>query len=752
MDRYFAHSTDSQGQPTQRLQPLQEHLKCVAELARHFAEPFGGGEWAFWAGLWHDLGKYSEEFQRYLLQDSSEDFHEAEIREKVDHTSAGAQYATEKIPCLGYLLAYAVSGHHAGLLDGVSANACLYKRLTKKLPPWEHGLGQLPPFKDLELPMFLKEAFEGKRNEAAFRFSFFIRMIFSCLVDADFLDTACFLNPDIESERPIWPGDILKQIDDCLEEYVRKKFGCDDSTVNKTRFEVRQACLAAAEKSPGLFSLTVPTGGGKTLSSLAFALKHAKKYGLQRIIYVLPFTSIIEQNARVFREVTASLKDKGLEDPVVEHHSTVNPEKETLAGRLASENWDAPIVVTTTVQFYESLFSNRPSRCRKLHNLARSVIILDEVQKLPVDYLRPCLAVLKELASPMYGSTVVLCTATQPAVHQREEFPIGLAGVREIVPEPKRLYEVLKRVTVEDLGRLSDDDLSEKIGNYHHVLCIVNTRRHAQNLFLRCRDREGVYHLSAGMCPAHRAEVLGRIKKALDRGEPCRLISTQVVEAGIDLDFPVVFRSLAGLDSVAQAAGRCNRNGRFPKGNTFLFRSEHQESETFLRDTINATSQILGGEGRASLYEDLLSLEAVEHYFRLYYWSQKERWDRYQILDELQIPNNKEMPFMFGFKNLSQRFRMIKEVGEAVFVPWGEEGKEYLARLRFFKDYLPCSLMRSLQRFVVQVPKRFFMESRGLFQQAGNSINYLPCLEPYYDPEVGFCFDKATWDPESLLI
>ncbi|MEO0250389.1 MAG: helicase-related protein, partial [candidate division WOR-3 bacterium] len=422
------------------------------------------------------------------------------------------------------------------------------------------------------------------------------------------------------------------------------------------------------------------------------------------------------------------------------------------ANRLASENWDAPLVVTTTVQFYESLFSNRPSRCRKLHNLVRSIIVLDEVQKLPVEYLSPCLTALGELASD-YGATVVLCTATQPAVHSRENFAIGLEGVREIIPDPRSLYLALKRAKVEDLGDISDLELTEKLGNHPQVLCIVNTRRHARELFLKCRDMKGTYHLSAAMCPAHRSEVLERIVRALAQGDPCRVVSTQVVEAGVDLDFPVVYRSLAGLDSIAQAAGRCNRNGRARSGITYVFRSEHSESEAFLRDTTNATSQILGGDDAGPLYADILSLEAVEHYFRLYYWTQEHRWDKHGILERLKLQNSKEMPFLFDFDSIARSFRLIGHEGETVLIPWGEQGKRLLERLRFMENVVPVSFVRAIQRYSVQVPKRELVTVLGrAVSLAAGSFAVLTCLDPFYSRDVGLCLDVVEFQPETLLV
>ena len=390
-------------------------------------------------------------FQDYLRTASSADPHNADTAARTDHSTAGAQHAVANIEILGHLLAYPIAGHHSGLLDGRAAGVCLEARLRKTVEPWSHRVPVnllTPP--ELSLPGFVEAAL-ARRDP--FSIGFFVRMIFSCLVDADFLDTERFMNPDQAKARPLWPPNILEKMEGAVTRHI-DALESESSHVNIQRAKVRQDCVVTAEQTPGLFSLTVPTGGGKTLSSLAFALRHARLHGLRRVIYVIPFTSVIEQTAAVFRAAMRSLEDE-VPDPVIEHHSNLDVENETVTSRLAADNWDAPLVVTTSVQFYESLFAAQASRCRKLHNLSKAVIILDEVQTLPVDYLQPCLQVLRELAKN-YGATVVLCTATQPAVQRRDDFPIGLDHVREIVRDHAGLYARLKRVMVEDLGTMND--------------------------------------------------------------------------------------------------------------------------------------------------------------------------------------------------------------------------------------------------------------------------------------------------------
>ena len=703
--RYFGHTLPDQ--PEASWQPLQDHLDAVAAMAAEFASAFDADEWGHTLGAWHDLGKYSEAFQNYLRRSAAPDPHRADLGHedgtggRVDHSTAGAQHAVETLPVLGHLLACAIAGHHAGLLDSQAKGACLSARLRKPVPPWRDGAA-LPEPPSLHPPPALAAALAARDG---FRVSFFVRMLFSCLVDADFLDTESFVRPDRGSLRPAWPPDVLARMAAALDSFVAA-FGAPDTSVDRQRCIVREACLEAAESPPGLFSLTVPTGGGKTLSSLAFALRHARLHRLRRIVYVIPFTSIIEQNADVFRKVMAPILEAGLPDPVLEHHSNLDEGKATYSNRLAAENWDAPLVVTTSVQFYESLFAARTSRCRKLHRLARSVIILDESQTLPVDFLEPCLRALHEL-STSYGATIVSCTATQPAVHARPDFPIGLPEVREIVPDAPALYEALRRVQVSDLGRLDDGEIAARLQEHEQVLCIVNTRGHARELFERLDDVDGTIHLSALMCPEHRTEVLARIRRRLEEDRSCRVVSTQLIEAGVDIDFPVVYRSLAGLDSIAQAAGRCNREGKSAAlGHTYVFRSTHTRAEAWLADTAQCAAQVL------PLHADPLSLTAIEHYSRLYYWDQSDRWDAKDICGRFQLVQEPELPFLFAFRTAADDFELIEDTGQPVIVPWGDRGRALCRRLES-DDAPDRGLRRALQRYTISVPERLWARNLG---------------------------------------
>ena len=721
-----------------RVQTLVEHLQGTSDFAASFAEAFGAADWAALAGLWHDLGKASAEFQEYLRRAVEGD--QAQETTKVDHSSAGAQHAVASLDSRGFLLAYPIAGHHAGLLDGISEHASLEKRLKKSIPDWT-GRVRASILEPPELPVPPNLARSSQVHDVAF----FVRMLFSCLVDADFLDTEAFVDPQRAKTRPQWPANVLERLEQRLDEYVAALGGPQDN-VSVQRRKVRSVCLDAAEQEPGLFSLTVPTGGGKTLSSLAFALRHARIHGLRRVIYVAPFTSIIEQNADVFRKVFAPLVEAGLPDPVLEHHSDVDIGQETTAARLATENWEAPIVVTTAVQFYESLFANKSRRCRKLHNIARSVVILDEAQKIPVEYLKPILFALRTLADG-YGTTIVLCTATQPAVHFRPKFEIGLKGVREIIPDPPSLYEQLKRVDVEVIGDLDDDALVGRLGEHEQVLCIVNTRRHARELYRRLSDLvegDGVFHLSASMCPVHRTQVFKEVRERLEQGRPCLVVTTQLVEAGVDVDFPVVYRSMAGLDSIAQAAGRCNRNGRLPVGHTYVFQSEHGRSERFLASTVDAAQQVIPD------YSDLLSLDAVEQYFKLYYWDKTDEWDAKNILRDRQ--GGRDLPFLFHFASIAGDFRLIQSIGKPVIVPWGGDGGKLCASLRFGGNPPARDVLRGLQRYTVQAPLRLWDRALGSsIELVHDQYPVLVSPKIHYDDRLGLVLDRGDTDLDFIF-
>ena len=678
-ETFFAHRGDAPDAPTWH--PLKEHLLAVARLAAQRGDKFAAAPLAHAAGLMHDLGKYSPQFQARLRGSP----------QRVDHSTAAARLAAQRLGPPGKLLAYILAGHHAGLPD--AGSPARPDSLTARLDP-RKALPDCSAFaKEIQLPDSLPAPRPRRVGRPGFALSFLTRMIFSCLVDADFLDTESFCEPPRAALRPGPAG--LPALLGALDSHIDAKAASANPTpVNIRRAEILRACRERAALPPGWFSLTVPTGGGKTLSSLAFALRHAVAHGLDRVIYAVPFTSIIEQNAQVFRDALG-------EPAVLEHHSNFDPapQSDDQAAlydrlRLTAQNWDSPLVVTTNVQFFESLFAARPSRCRKLHNIARSVIVLDEAQMLPTDYLRPCLAALAELVAN-YGATVVLCTATQPALH---ELIPGRPAVTELAPDPAALHAALRRVRVHRAGPLDDDTLSARLAAHDQVLCVVNTRRHARELFARLAPANTAWHLSARMCPAHRSARLTEIRQALKDNRPCRVVSTQLIEAGVDVDFPVVYRAAAGVDSIAQAAGRCNREGRQAEGQVYLFQpASHGLPRGFLAHCADIATEVL------RRHDDPLSGEAIRDYFEILYSLHAQEGDpasldKKQILAELEKDSGQ---LDFPFRTIADMFRLIDADMLPVLIPWDPAARSLCEALRAGR--IEHVSFRSLQKYTVQV-------------------------------------------------
>jgi len=756
---------------------MEAHLDGAAEWAERNAEVFQCGDWARVAALLHDLGKYNPRFQDYLLVQNGLKPSSA-ASGKVVHTTLGAQLALLRYGAeLGTLLAYVVAGHHAGLPDytdtsesGSDVRSSLKRRM--QLPVDESIVTRIPRRyrqpDDLSRPAWLSA--EGRGAVEAFRKAFFTRMLFSCLVDADWMDTEAFCDSERHAERlrhasGVGPDVLISR----LQVYM-DGFAAATGPVNERRREVLEACVRAATHRPGLFSLTVPTGGGKTLASLRFALEHAKAHEMRRVIYVIPFTSIIEQTANVFRKAVGA-------NAVLEHHSNFDPgdrDEDSSRYKLLSENWDAPLVVTTGVQFYESLFACKTSRCRKLHNIAGSVIVLDEAQTLPAELLKPCMEVLRELVRA-YGCTVVFCTATQPALTKAEYFPIGLAKgeAREIVPDPTSLYESMRRVSVEKPdGKLDEDALVERLLAEPKVLCVVNTRKHALRVYERMKERldeEGgelasLFHLSALMCPAHRSEVLARIRMLAkpDCASPCRVVSTQLVEAGVDLDFPCVYRSMAGLDSIVQAAGRCNREGRLvdaqtgepQKGRVYVFEPEEKGYQPF--GSIKTAAQSAASALRRHK-GDPLSLGCVQDFFQHYYQAfAGVKWDKPHVLAEDVLSVYSDGTLDAQFRVMDRRFRLIEDGSVAVLVPYGKKGEggtALCAKIRDEAAALTLADFRMAQRYSVSVRER---ELNALMASGAVQVfreGRFPVLvnESAYDPCKGLdVAASGIWDAGEL--
>ena len=651
---YFAHRSEDG-----RQQSVEDHLAGTAGRAQRFAEAFGAGEFGRFCGMLHDAGKYSREFQRRLLENGP----------KVDHSTAGAQAAVRASATgFGLIAAYCVAGHHAGLPDGGSradpeGEATLSARLKRS------GLPDFSPFyRSVDLPSLIPKSPPPIRmtGKMGFSASFFIRMLFSCLVDADFLDTEAF-----EKNGSVCrgTGDPIPALRGRLEKYV-KKFRNPSGRLNAKRSEILGACLGKAEGPRGLYTLTVPTGGGKTISSLAFALRHAALHGMKRVIYAIPYTSIIEQNAAVFRGILG-------DENVLEHYSSFeydDREDEMDPRRLAAENWDAPVVVTTNVQFFESLFANRTSRCRKLHNIADSVVIFDEAQMIPRDYLLPCVRAIAELVLN-YRCTAVLCSATQPALQGLFPPETKSAEICGNVPE---LYRFFRRTRLTQAGELDDGVLAERLNAQSQALCVVNGRRHAQNLYSLLKE-EGRFHLSTLMTPVHRSRALKKIRERLKNGEPCRVVSTSLIEAGVDVDFPAVYREEAGLDSEIQAAGRCNREGKRSAEESLVtvFRAEGK-----YRGHLPASVQVPAGVTRIveSKYDDVASPEAIRCYFETLYRVSAEQLDRKGIVDRLE--RGAADNFSFPFARVAEDFKLIESGTKAVLIPKEPKAEALARRLR----------------------------------------------------------------------
>lgn len=764
-----------------RVHKLDDHLLAVGNLAADFASTFGAADWARLAGLWHDLGKYREGFQRYIRQSCDPDSHiEGKVggRDKT-HSAAGALHAMQTFALrfgrsgeiAARLLAYVIAGHHAGLADWTAGlddrllgtrapdSEREYREARDACAATNPQILALPDEFDLRRNL---EAIPGARGGNPLACALWVRMLFSALVDADFLDTEAFMDQRKARAREGFEtlDDYMRRLDAYLDAMVASvaSRGEADSPVMRARAKVLRQCREKAALPPGVFSLAVPTGGGKTLSSLAFALRHAVAHGRRRVIYAIPYTSIIEQTADVFAKIFGR-------EAVVEHHSQAESDSnaETARSRLACENWDAPLVVTTNVQLFESLFAARTSRCRKLHNIAGSVIVLDEAQLLPPEFLQPILDALRLLVEH-YGVTLLLCTATQPVLTDSRRFDPrqnlrGLPVPVSVIDDAPGLYRALDRVRFEWPAELQDAlptaDLAARLAEHDCVLAIVNTRRDAAEIVAALDAAgEAPLHLSAAMCGQHRADVIREIRERLaarqagSDARPLRLVSTQLVEAGVDIDFPVVFRALAGLDSLAQAAGRCNREGRLAgRGRVVVFSRDAPAPLHALRTGAQATRSVLGGS-----LPDALGPELFERYFPLYYDGFKSR-DRHGIVERLR--NNNDLSF--DFREAADKFRLVDDDGQySVVVPYKSRSPEarpvgpLIESLRRGKP--DRWLLRALQRYMVSARRRE-VES---WQQGGDVLEVQPGLfllvdALRYDARRGLLAEDQSLNAASLV-
>lgn len=724
-------------------QSLLDHLENTARLAEAYTGKFNSGEWGKAAGLAHDAGKGRPLWQKYLLTKSeyAEEAHLEGKTGKIPHAIHGAKLVEALFgKGFGRLLAYCIAGHHAGLPDWSSAEGAGQASL-------QFQESQVKDSDDIdglviEKIRSAKPAYLPWKFEQGLDLSLWIRMLYSSLVDADFLDTESYMDIAKAGSRGGYCSmpELLERFNKFIKQLDQDSA---NTKVNEIRRNIRTKCVQMAGEDQGIFSLTVPTGGGKTLSSLAFALEHAIKHQLDRIIYVIPYTSIIEQNADVFRSAIG-------EDQVVEHHSSLEEDDSSPKSRLASENWDAPVIVTTSVQFFESLFAAKSSRCRKLHNIVRSVVILDEAQLVPVDYLAPILETMRLLVEH-YQVSFVLSTATQPAFNERtvdgKLFP-GLKNIKEIMggnEEVKSLYHSLKRYQVQlppDLQTVSNwEEIAEELKDYEQVLCVVSDRKSCREL--HSLMPQGTFHLSALMCGQHRSEMIKKIKQKLQDGESVRVISTQLVEAGVDLDFPVVYRALAGLDSIAQAAGRCNREGKLPHpGKVVVFNPPKKAPVGLLRKAADTTRSII-----TSNREDPLNNDLFEKYFTELYW-RANSLDA-QAIGSLLKPDQQECGIYF--RTAANKFHIIDESQQkTVLVRYGEgEGLIDLLKSRGPDRWL----MRKLQRYTVNVYNHDFdqLYRRGAVEEVYSKI-YALTTNLDYSEDTGLLVEETPFDPEKFML
>ena len=686
-------------------QSIEAHLKGTGELAETFAAEFGAAANGKLCGLAHDIGKYSDEFQLRLRGGK-----------KVDHATAGA------IECFKIKAAFeavCVIGHHSGLPNVGHKDADTTESQTffgRKLRAEQGGI---PDYRKnwnghIALPQdYFRPSGRG------FATAFYIRMLYSCLVDADYIDTETFMNGDAGRGN----YEPLSALCDKLTAYI-SKWNNPTREIDILRQKILNSCIEKASAPRGIFSLTVPTGGGKTVASMAFALNHAAANSMKRIIYAIPYTSIIEQNAKVFRDILG-------QENVVEHHSQVsyelseNADELEYRSALATENWDAPVIVTTAVQFFESLYANRSSKCRKLHNIANSVIIFDEAQMIPSNNLRPCVAAIAELVRA-YNATAVLCTATQPAIDEMLLEYSKKESVVELCPDVDGMFEKFRRTSFEKEGRLTTDELVSRLESQQQVLCIVNTRKFAQEVY-EALPSEGRFHLSTLMCPVHRKQKLDEIRERLKSGKTCRVVSTSLIEAGVDVDFPRVFREMAGLDSILQAAGRCNREGKRSAESSIVtvFESENKVNKLIAvnRDAAEETVRDWTQPNTTS---------TIERYFKAYR-------DFLRNDDKSGVITASEKGISgcgLPFEWIAKEFKLIDQNTFAVYIPIGE-CKELVSRLR------EGERSRGLYR-------RAGMYSVSVYQNQFDSLINAGAAEPFGE-DAAFLTDCSLYSDEKGL-
>jgi CRISPR-associated endonuclease/helicase Cas3 len=758
MARPLAHRDPKSG----RTHLLEEHLIAAGEAAAAFGRKFQSEDWARCAARWHDLGKYRPAFQQMILAAGGENAHikDDDTTARVDHSSVGAVFAQDKLGSKGMPIALGIAGHHCGLQnlsywkgDRHPRTKGLLEEIRMEAVP--ERISSVP---GLSVPSFLSSTDGIPSGDSGFRqrrMEFWTRMLFSALVDADFLDTESFYDGSKARLRGDFPA--LEVLARRLREFLDKvTAGAIPGPVNELRGQILRRCRERASERPGVFSLTVPTGGGKTYAALSFALEHAVANGLERVIVVAPYLTIIDQTVAAYRRALDASTLNPDESVLIEHHSGIDPEKETYKNRLAAENWDAPLVVATAVQFFESLFARRPSQCRKLHNLARSVIVIDETQTLPSEFLAPILEVLEELAKN-YGASILLSSATQPELTARKA-PDGrrIPGFRKIVElagtseDIRASFDRLRRVRHQRQATKDWDEIAALIAAEPRTLAITHRRDDARALAEKVqalRPREALFHLSALMCPRHRQERIAAIKAELiAQDKPVRVVSTQLVEAGVDFDFPVVFRAMAGLDSLIQSAGRCNREGRLREGRLVIFDAPTPPPVGALRTAAHEAESMFAANPDMDLFDP-----------EIY-----RRFDRRlgRVQDKHGVQNLREQ---FSFEQVAATVKLIDSDWQApVIVPWGppENRRESLELLtQAEKEENPAHLRRltrQMQGYSVSIPRRQvdgWLKAGVLYSAGGLFFALTPAYRHLYTDEFGLFASRETpaADPSALI-
>ena len=684
---------------------IRDHLRNTAVIGSLNAAQAGLYELAnfvYTAGMVHDMGKYKDDFFRVLMDEPI----------RVDHSTSGAKLANDIYGTIGKkIISSAVAGHHAGLPDYGSANgnnATLTRRLIRSITKQEYAgvINSYLKENTWPAPEIIQEPEFNGNNVTPLSFYMFVKFLFAFLIDADRLDAENFMSSCNRSFNT-----NLAKLRDSLDSFIEEKRNNARPThVNNIRDRVLRECREKAINPPGFYTLTVPTGGGKTISSLAFALDHAIEHKKDRIINAIPYTSIIEQNAEEFKKALGA-------ENVLEHHSNVEPDRDDY--RAITEDWRAPVIVTTNIQLFESIFSCRPTKSRKLSAVANSVIILDEAQMIPVSYRNPCLLALIELVNN-YNCTVVFCTATQPALQEKAIDRLTNRTVSEIIDDPDELFRELKRVEVQQIGSQGDNDIAKYMNDTEQILCIVNTKEHARSLY-KLLEGEGCFHLSTTMCAELRSKKIAEIKERLSEGKPCRVVSTQLIEAGVDVDFPVGIRSEAGVENIAQAAGRIRREGGDEEGILYVFSplDHHEFREDFQR-------AIMYGNDTLEEYEDPFTPEAVEYYFRQFYGDSN--------LDREGIQEYIEQKYAeFEHRKIDAKFNLIDDDGYTVYVAIDNYSRSLLQNLDSLDN------RRAIQRYGAKLSKKHFngLVELGIIEEMDGIYYILDAIDEAHDNDLG---------------